>query len=311
MSQIDYEELIRSPLDDLDHKPASPWWTVVAGLAVGLLAGYVVTLWNGEATENGTAEQVALTPASTIAVETLAPDYPAGYTEYAPDLAARPEEIVVDESIVTVAFTSVVARGADPAAVSWPRGGSWLLETAAGVILRSNRVVFGGQSPGAFSVQFPSASLGSAEFDRVRLLDRWDTERLAGSTSMSFTGEPFAIEEPLSIPVSDQVTLLIPRLELGRFQGLIEWQLVGAEMGGNVNAVIRLLDDEDDEVGSYAAFPQIRQPGADGVIDVNWQRSFPIDQEGAVTLAVEYVVDVVHSTPVSVEFSLDDVPVGG
>jgi hypothetical protein len=254
------------------------------------------------------ASSVETTP-STVPAETVAPDYPAGYLEFAPDLAARPEVIYVEDSTVTVAFTSVVSRGKDPATVPWPHGGSWLLQTASGVTLASSRVVFGAGSPGAFSVQFPAANLGTVDFGTIRMLGRWDAERYTGSASVPFQGEPFELTDPLSIPVNQDVTLFVPLLRLGRFSGSAEWQVSGAQMGAVVDMTAVLVDDADEEVGTFAAPTQIFEPGHEGVLDFNWQRSFPNDQEGATTVNLQYTVDVIEVTDTDVPFSLDDVPV--
>lgn len=310
MSEIDYEELIRSPLDDFDRGPSSPWVAMLGGLIAGLIVGYLVVVLIGgdEATPTTVASSVETTT-STVPAEMVALDYPAGYLEFAPDLAARPEVIYVEDNTVIVAFTSVASRGSDPAAVSWPHGGSWLLQTASGVTLRSSRVVFGAYSPGSFSVRFPAANLGPAEFGTIRMLERWDAERYAGSASTPFAGEPFELTDPLSIPVNQDVTLLVPRLQLGRFSGSAEWQISGAQMGAAVDMTAVLVDDADEEVGIFAAPAQILDPGNEGILDFNWQRSFPNDQEGATTVDLEYTVDVIDVTATDVMFSLDDVPV--
>lgn len=312
MSNIDYEELIRSPLDDADAAPGSPWWFTAGGLVAGVAAGLVLMLVIGG---EEAAPTTVVQPEQTVAevggpVEAVAADYPDGYTEISPGLAARPEEIIVDDNRVTVAFTSVVERGADPATMPWPRGGSWLLDTSAGVTLASDRVVFGGFTPGAFSVHFPAANLGPPEFERVRLVERWDTEAFNGSTSLPFAAVPFETSETITLPVSQDVTLLLRTLELGRYSGTAEWQISGAEMGATVAITAVLLDGDDEEVGAYAAFPQVRDPGNEGLLDLNWQRSFPDDQEGAVTVDVAYEVDVVEVTATDVEFSLAGVPDG-
>ena len=309
MSRIDYEELLHSPLDDLDSRPPSRVAPLVSGVVVGLLTAYLVfTLLGGDG--EAVSEAPPETTATTVTAAAVAPEYAAGYVEYAPDLAARPEKIVVEDDVVTVAFTSVVARGADPATTPWPHGGSWSLETAAGVALRSDLVEFGASSPGAFSVRFPAATPGPAEFDTVRLLERWDTDELTATVSLPFVGEPMRIDEPLSVPLSEEVTLLIPALELGRYQGSIDWTISGAELGATVSCVARLRDGDGAVVGTYEASPSVDALSQSGRIDIDWQRPFPDTQEGAETVDLEWVVDVATATPTAVEFSLDGVTVG-
>jgi hypothetical protein len=311
MSEIDYEELIRSPLDDLESREPSPWGPLLGGLLVGLIAGYLVMTLFGTGEESsgtsGVPDETVVT--TTTAVESAAPEYPAGYAEFAPGLAARPEEIFVEEGMVTVAFTSVVARGNDPATTPWPRGGAWLLETASGTTLSSSRVVFGASSPGAFAVQFPAANLGPVEFRRIRMLERWDTEQYTGSVSVPFPGQPFELAEPLSIPVNQGTSLLVPRLELGRFRGEADWRSSGTDMGVVVDVTAVLLDEAGEEVGSYAVPTSIVAPGNEGTLDFNWQRSFPDDQEGAVDVSLDYTVGVIEATATDAGFSLADVPV--
>jgi hypothetical protein len=310
VSGIDYEELIRSPLDDLYPGPSSPWAAMLGGLIAGLIVGYlVIVLIGGYGGTPTTVASSVETSTSIVPAETVAPDYPAGYLEFAPDVAARPEVLYVEDNTVTVAFTSVVSRGSDPATIPWPHGGSWLLQTDSGATLRSSQVVFGAYSPGSFSVIFPAADLGPAEFGTIRMLDRWDAERYAGSASIPFEGEPFELTDPLSIPVNQDVTLLVPLLQLGRFSGLAEWQIYGAQMGAAVDMTAVLVDDADEEVGVYAAPTEIIDPGNEGVLDFNWQRSFPNDQEGATAVDLQYTVDVIEVTAADVTFLLDDVPV--
>jgi hypothetical protein len=308
MSQIDYEELLRSPLDEVDAHPTPPWVPLSSGLVLGLLAGtLVLLLLGGDTAPTVTTEATMETTTTTVAADVS--EYPPGYVEFAPDLAARAEEILVEDDLISVAFTTVVARGADPATTSWPRGGSWLLETAAGVTVESNRVVFGAATPGAFSVQFPAASLGPAEFHNISLIERWDPVKLTATVSLPFSGEPFRIDEPVSIPLNSDVTLVVPTLELGRFQGSIDWTIVGSDVGASVTCTPQLRDGDGAAMGTYEATPEVEPPRQEGRLDLEWQRSFPYGQEGAVTVDLDCVVDNVAVTPVSTSFSLDDIPV--
>jgi hypothetical protein len=296
-------------MDETGRDSTPSWWPAVGGIVAGIVAGVVLmTAIGGDESTPATSTGPTAT-SSTVGVVAVAPDYPEGYVELAPGVAARPEEIIVDDNLVTVVFTSVVARGADAAATSWPRGGSWLLDTSSGVTLQSSRVVFGAHGPGVFTVQFPAANIGPTEFDEARLLERWDTEQFTGATSMPFVGEPFESPELISIAVSQDITLLLPALRLGRFSGAAEWQISGAAFGGTVNVIPVLLDGDDEEVGSYAAFRQVRDPSHEGVLDLNWQRDFPDDQEGAVTVRLEYAVDVIELVTTDVEVPLAGIPV--
>ncbi len=308
MSGIDYEELIRSPLDDLDSRGPSRWGPVLGGVVVGAIVGYLIMVLLGGGDEAPEAEAVSDATTTTM-IEVTAPQYPLGFVELVPGLAARPEEIVIEDGTITVGFTSAVERGQDPAETPWPRGGSWLLETTSGETVFSSRVVFGGDAPGLFSVQFVAPDLDSGDFAQIRLVERWDAVGHDGSASIPFSGEPFELAEPLSIPVTQSVTLLVPRLELGRFQGVADWQISGAELGAVVGMNPVLVDEAGDEVGSYAIPIQITPPATEGTLYFNWQRSFPDNQEGAVSVSLDYTVDVIESSVTDVGFSLVDVPV--
>ncbi|MDJ0663285.1 MAG: hypothetical protein QNJ75_01915 [Acidimicrobiia bacterium] len=306
MSEIDYEELIKSPLDDEKQTPDTAWSVAVPGAAVGLLLGWLLTLGGGDGAE----------PASTTAVTTSRPpdaavvsDFPPGYGELAPDLGAAGTEVVLTDESTIVAFTTAAQRGTDPVEVAWPIGGEWLLESAAGTTIESTRVVNGRFSASAFSVHFPPQGEDTT-YVQARLIERWDVEHVTGSVELPFTEEPFSIDEPLSVPVDQSLTLIIPRLDLGSFLGTVEWRTVGANLGTTVQMTIRLFDAEGGIVGSYERFPEVREPSEEGTLEFSWSEPFPIDQEGAVTVSLEYTVGVVTSVPVSLAFDLTEVPVG-
>ena len=309
MSEIDYAELIKSPLDDEEITPGAPWSVAVPGAALGLLVGWLLTLGGGGADEP--SDTTVPPPTSSAPAVVEATDYPPGYEELAPGLAATASELVVTEDSVVLGFTTATRRNLDPADVAWPIGGTWLLESAGGNTLESTRVVNGRFSPAAFSVHFPAEEPnGDASFTEARLLERWDVTEITGSIELPYGEEPFAIDAPLSVSIDQSVTLIIPRLELGRFLGAVEWQTVGAEMGTTVQVAVRLLDADGAVVGSYERFPEVRDPGDGGVLEVRWSEPFPTDQEGAVAVSLEYTVGVVESVPISLTFDLTDVPVG-
>ena len=73
---------------------------------------------------------------------------------------------------------------------------------------------------------------------------------------------------------------------------------------------VRLLDVDGALIGSYERPPEVREPAEGGTLEIRWSEPFPTDQEGAVTIEVEYTVGVVEAVPVSLTFDLTDVPIG-
>ena len=104
MSGIDYEELIRSPLDDLDEQAGNDWVPATIGAVIGLLLGYLLTVGLG----GGEGEPAAATSSTTTTTTApVAPaDYPSGFDEVAPGLAASSDEIILGDEVITVAFTT-------------------------------------------------------------------------------------------------------------------------------------------------------------------------------------------------------------
>ena len=73
MNDIDYEELIRSPLDGLDDDPVSPWLIAGVGVMVGVAVGYLMTILIGSDTTTTTTPSPSVTAIAAPAVVT-APD---------------------------------------------------------------------------------------------------------------------------------------------------------------------------------------------------------------------------------------------
>ena len=310
MSHIDYEELIRSPLDDVERRTTPAWAIVVFGVAVGLVAGFLVTaVLGGETTAAGTTTTSAST---TSAAPVLTPEgYPEGFVELAPGIAARSSEVILGDDTITIAFTTAVIRGGDPFATSWPLGGRWLLESGSGTVVESSRVVVGRFSPAAFTVQFPAQPFaGETDFVRASVEERWDSADFDGAVELPFSGEPFSAPETISVAVNQDVVLLVPMLQLGRFLGQIEWEAAGADLGTTVQLTATLLDGEGAVVGSYDRFPEILSPSDQGAMEIFWGEPFPTDQEGAVTVSLEYRVGVATPTPAAISWDLGDVPTG-
>lgn len=310
MRNIDYEELLRSPLDNGEGRDTPGWATWVGGIVLGLVAGYLATVGVGGADEpTGISSTVATTSTTTPEVANL--DYPEGYVEISDSLAAVVNEVILGEDVITVSLTTAAKRGEDPGTVAWPVGGVWVLESSSGASVESSRVVVGRYSPGAFSVQFPAAQFsGETQYTRLNLVERWDTEQFTGSIEAPFDGAPFIAPEMLTSPVNQEVTLFIPSLSLGRFLGSAEWETSGAEFGTTAHIGATLYDENGDRVGSYNRGPEIIDPAEHGVIEIYWSEPFPTGQEGAASVAVQYTVGVVARTPVSVEFDVANVPVG-
>jgi hypothetical protein len=190
-------------------------------------------------------------------------------------------------------------------------GGVWVLESQSGAVAESERVVIGRFSPAAFTIQFPAAPFnGATDFANVRMIERWDQESFTGSVTVPFSGEPFSAPEPLTIPVSQDVTLIVQTLRLGRFLGSVQWTTNGTPLGAVVEIEVGLLDAAGERIGSYARFPEFVDPSSSGGSQIFWGQRFPIDQEGAESAVVQYTVVVPEVAPASVEFDLTDVPIG-
>jgi hypothetical protein len=312
MSEIDYAELFKSPLDDEPDSRSSRWGPIAGGLIAGvLLVGGIAILNSSDETAFATTTAAPTTTTIAAAVpEELS--YPPGFTEIAPGLAAQPFELIRHDDSLLVAFHSAVRRNTDPADAAWPIGGSWWLERTDDSGIEASRVVLGRTSPGMFAVEFPrSGEGGAAAATTVRMIERWDLETESGVERIPFDGEPFDMPEPLIVPVSDSATLVIDELQLGAFIGRVGWRLDGAdEPIGRVLVEVALLDSAGEEVGTYESFPVIIEPAGDGIIEIFWQEPFPIDQEGAVTAEVRYTVGLVEVVATDVVFDLQGVPAG-
>lgn len=308
MSHIDYEELIRSPLDDLESTGHPRWPLLLVGVFVGLLVGWglVVALDRGES-DSAVVPMVS----TTVVAEVIAAEFPDGYVELAPSLGAQIGELILQDDTITISVNTFVARGSDVLAPLWPVGGTWWLESAAGVVVEDQRVVLGRFSPGVFSVEFPAAPFaGETQFSLVSLAERWDQQALAGSVTVPFTGEPFVANEPITIPVSQDVTLVVVNLELGRYLGKVEWGLQGPQNGGRVEIAAVLLDEQGAEIGSYSALPILLDPSDHGISEILWGQPRLIDQAAGVTVRLDYTVYLAEITPDNISFGLADVPIG-
>ncbi len=316
MSGFDFEELFQSPLDEPPQPSDRAWHSAIIGLMVGLIgASLLVALVGtaGDESEEASPTTVGAPTADVFEnVVPVAPDYPTGFVEFVAGIAAKPTELVVGEASITLALTTVVKRDADPLAADWPLGGKWHLETPAGIVTESSRVILGRFSPGAFAVEFPSAQFaGDVSFARTTMVERWDHIDIAGSVDMPFGGEPFVAPDPVTIRLTDDVSLTIPMLKLGRFLGSVEWELRGTgPAGGRVVVDATLLDSLGTEIGSYSSFPALLDPSTRGVIEITWQEPFPTSQEGAVAVVLNYSVALVKVVATDVDIDLAAVPLG-
>lgn len=309
MSGTDFEELFKSPLDP-PREDDRVWFPLAFGAVAGFAAAAALLLLGGGGSEVA-ATTSAPTPVTTSAAVATPLEYPAGYVEIAPDLAARPVAVVVGDEAVTVSFVTVVSRGSNPAVPNWPLGGSWLLEAADGGVVSSDRVVLSRFSPGVFSVAFAlSDSLGPATaLSRITMAERWDHAGKTGAITLPYAGEPFVAAEPVDSEVGDGVKLTLPDVELGRYQGRVEWSVTGpAPHGARVTVGATLLDAAGEAIGSYGALPELVAPRTTGIIDLTWQERFSTNQQGAATVRLDYTVGIVTVADTQISFDLVDVP---
>ena len=311
MSEIDYAELFKSPLDDEPDDRSSRWGPIAVGLIAGVLAVGALSLVDG--TAESEAPPTTATPTTPIAASS--PEvllYPPGFTEIAPGLAAQPFELIRADDTLLVAFHTAVERDSSPTDVAWPIGGSWWLGSAGDTGVESSRVVLGRSSPGVFTVEFPRSEVSDGgTVGAIRMIERWDLLTETGSEQVPFSGEPYEMAEPLSIPVSRQATLVVDELQLGRFLGRVDWSLDGSDGPiGRVLIEVTLLDATGTEVGTYGAFPEILDPAGSGVTEIFWQEPFPQGQEGAITAEVRYTVGLVDVVSTDIGFDLQSVPDG-
>ena len=312
MSEIDYQELFRSPLDDSDMQRSSKLAPVGGGLVAGVAAALLIGGILGGGNE-AVSEPVDVSPITETTLPTAveATNYPAGYVEILPGLAVKPSELIRSEESITLSFTAAAARGGDPLQPIWPVGGTWWLETADGAGAESSRMILGRFSPASFSVEFPAEPF-SQQPSRARtvLVERWDHPEISGSVSLPFAGEPFVLDEPITIPATQETSLIVEALRLGRFLGRVDWAIQGP--GNPIARVlieVALLDADENEIGRYGAYPTLLDPADSGVTEIRWQQPFPTSQEGAVSAVVEYSVGIVELVPTNVEIAIDSIPV--
>jgi len=316
VSGIDFEELLQSPLDEPRGARGEGWWPAIVGLVVGLIGSALLTSF---VRGTGGEDEEAL-PTTTQISTTEAPaneppqalDYPAGYEEIAAGVAAKPSEVIFGTETITVALTTVVKRDMDPLDNGWPLGGRWRLEAPDGAVADSIRVILGRSSPGAFAIEFPSGPFaGETSFSLVRMVERWDHSDVSGSVDLPFGGEPFVAPDPVTVRLTDEVTLTIPRLELGRFLGRVDWALHGAgPAGGRVLVNATLLDAGGDRIGAYSSFPVLLVPSDSGTTELRWQEPFPISPDGGVTVVLDYMAALVEEVVTDITVDLTGVPIG-
>lgn len=302
--EIDFDELLRSPLDPEDETRGrgAPWWPVVAVLTVGALAGWMIVAASAGAPEPSSGADEAA-PTTTAHVVAEAAPFPAGYVPIGPDVAVRPEEPMRIGDRLLVPFTTVLRRGADPANVARPLGGRWELAGDAGVMAASG-TVYDPIMPSVFSVVFP---VPDAFPESIRLVERWDPEPVTATLEMPFTALPYVVDEPVDLDLGDGVHLAVTRLELGNFQGRARWSLDGATLG-IVSLRIRLFEADGSVLGDYepAAATSLDPQRGEGFLDYVWGPGFGVDQNIAATFTLTAEVQLGVPTPADVEITLTD-----
>lgn len=313
MADVDFSEILHSPLDD---RPArSSWWPVIVGLVLGaaaVLGGYVLTASDEAAPVTTTV--AATTPPSDepagVPVDEVA--FPPGYVPLTEVVALAPvSAIAVDEELL-VGVSSVVRRGFDPEG-GLTIAGSWVLETAAGETITSTGAVVDPATPGLFSVIFSNP--GDVELRTLRMIERWDPDPRSGSQTAAVEPLPGTVAGPVVLDLGGGVTLDVTDITIGERIADLTWELAGTTRGGDVRVALRVQSDGAD-LGLY--FPAgdlfftreaLDPDETAGTIGLQRDQGLQGDLATATDIVIEADVTLVVGTPVDLEFDVTGIEV--
>lgn len=300
MSTSNFEELLRSPLDDdgADRDRAS-WLPVGIGALIGVIVGSALAFALGDPTEQTATTTTALAEADPEVVTVVADPapFPDGYTPITTNVAVRAEEPVTDTDRTLVPLTMVVQRGVDPAEATRPLGGRWEVSTG-NTIVSSVRTVFDAGQPSLFSVEFPALASPPVA---MRLVERWDPRPAESRITIPWSGLPFDAREPITLDLAAGVSVTLTKVDLGNFLGRIEWELVGGELA-IVDVEVALFLEDGSLLGEYGAGPVDLDPEpGQGFIDYFWAPGFSVEQDEATTMTLLVRASLGERVPIDIE----------
>lgn len=304
MSTPDFEELLRSPLDDGgEDRGRISWLPLATGAFVGVALGAALAAALGNSVDEPATTTTVLADDGDTAVVTVVADptpFPAGYTPISTDVAVRAEEPVTGTGRTLVPLTMAVQRGVDPAEAARPLGGQWEVSTG-NTTVTSVRTVYDPEHPSVFSVEFPGLASPPLE---MRLVERWDPRPAQGETTLPWSDLPFASEEPVAIALGGGASVTLTKVEMGNFIGRIEWTLGEGDLA-IVDIEVGLYLEDGSLHGEYASGPVDLDPEpGEGFIDYFWLSGFSVDQDDASTMTIRVTASRGERIPVDIEIPL-------
>ena len=300
--EVDFAEILRSPLEPDPHGRApSAWLPLVGAFLLGgaIAATLVSAVANSD--EPDAVQPIVVPAPEPVAPATIVGDatpFPDDYTAIATDVAVRAETPIVYDDRMLVPMTSVVRRGADAADVARPIGGRWEVRTGEGIV-RSQRIVYDAFLPDVFSVEFPSQTEMPGG---IVMIERWDGTEVSGEIEMPWPGVTYRSDAPIVIDLGTGASLVVTDLELGNFLGHARWELRGAELGF-VELSVELLDESGSLFGPYVQASRSVDPEPlAGFISYFWQPGFRVDQDDAAALRL--TANVVIGVPAATEIEV-------
>lgn len=302
MSSADFEELLRSPLDDDGgDRERTSWLPVGFGALVGVLVGAVLVVTVGNAADQPTTTTTlaAQEDPETVTVVADATPFPDDYTPISTDVAVRAEEPLTDADRTLVPVTLLVPRGVDPAEAARPLGGRWEASTG-NTTVSSVGTIYQPGHPAAFSVEFPALASPISE---MRLVERWDPRPAENEITLPWTGLPFESEEPILVDVGG-ASVVLTKIEMGNFIGRIEWELVDGDLAiVDVDVALHLEDGSLLDEYSNGAVELDPEPGQ-GFIDYFWVPGIQVEQDDAATMTLRVRASLGERVPIDVEIPL-------
>ena len=308
---VDFSEILRSPLAEPDR--GGPWWPLLAGIAVGALAvigGYGVARSGGDLASPATT--TIIQESTSAAADVAEVPFPPGYEPLSESLAAKPDYAMRLGDELFIAVGTVFRRGFEVES-GFLEGGEWVLETGAGEMISSDRVITNPDVPGVVSIVFPDP--GDAGIARLRLVERWEPDERHGSATLPVESDVLGVrDKPVSVDLGGGVSLAITRLELTERGGSADWVLEGTVLGGDVTVVVRVARDGQDlaiyfPAGGAFFGPRVVSPGTEGTTPLSRDQAGSGTLDGATSIGIEVNAALLTAFPADVTFDIGDLPV--